>query len=886
VGGEKLMNKFKLIFISFMVIMLSFTLVGCKKEKAPEESYTVSYIVEGQTWKTITGVKKGARVSEPTEVPVSADQENVFIGWFKDEACTIKYDSNLYIVSSNTSIYAGWEKVSTTPSQIGMGSDDFSSSLVWKQRNGSTTNDYQVILYPKQGKSYVSEGQVLEGTPSFNASAFIVTYVPKTIPNGGIYKVTIKDVTNNSNIVTAENIFFGGEGTEINPFVIGATKEWESISASKTTTGTNKYYKVLANFTITTARVDMVNSVFDGILDGNNKTITHVASNCGLFYRLGTNAKVKNLEIAGEVTTGTWESIGGLVDYNSGLIENVSVVAKVTSTSGEVGKFEQLSVAGAGGVVGTNEVSGIVKNSSLISSSTTTGNVLANIAGGGIAGINKGLITDCTNKGFIGANNELHSAKSTSRYSYLGGIVGINYASVQNSRTTGQGRILSQRQLTENAGTTNTEGQGFNIASGGIAAFNAQGATITDSYFDGIRVYGDQAVGGIAGINDGTIQNSYALGTYNTTYYNGISSTETVGVLSYVGGRIEVGGIAGRSGSNSVINNCFSTINVHSFASPGYAIAPKANNSIYLISVINDPYWSKSDAGSNATKQENLSSDVLLAPDGTGNVAISNTKTNPLTDYTLTDVASLTTLGNHFYMNTVSGIRLEYEKTIVEIVYIADVYLNVDGVEKYAGEVNSATINLLETNVTVKAVTGKYFVGWATEANGTVIINTKSINYNGVKAYIVDKEVTLYAVYGDLVKATSMTVYYWTTYITADVSSVVDSQFKAYLTAQGFSNVEGITITNKTSAEKVAPFGVLVNADPTATILLGVGANIYTTGKVAYLERIEGILMKTNADLNQARLVCRLENTDLAVAFMEFLATDAGSAAMLGNTLN
>lgn len=873
------MRKVRNLFVLTLLLGISIGISACGKKPVVDEGFAVTFSVDGTTWKTVEGIQRGSRITKPSETPESSDEENVFKGWFQNSDGTNLWNFDLNIVSKNITLYAGFEKIGNVPVSLSMAEEVFTSSLSWKQRTMS--DNYEVTLYPKIGKAYATTGVVVSGSTSFNSDSFIVTFTPEVVPVGGFYKVTLKDITNDTDLITVEELLFGGEGTEANPFRIGTEKEWKEISTDNSYDSTGKYYQLLSNISVTSLRNETDGVTFNGFLNGNNKTITHTSSNAGLFFKVGKQANVKNLEVAGDVSTSSWSSVGGLVDFNSGLIENVIITAAITSTSGAIGKAEDILLGGAGGAVGTNEVDGIIKNVSLISSNKDTGKVLASISGGGIVGINRGLITESTNKGFIGGNNELHSAKSTSRYSYIGGIAAINFGTIEKSRTTGQGRVLAQRQLTVNASTTNTENQGFNFAAGGITAWNQKDASIKESYFDGIRVYADQAVGGIAGINDGLIQNAFSGGMYNEVYYQAINATEVVGIPSYIGGRIEVGGIAGRVGSTSVITNVYSTANVHSFASPGYAIAEKADNAVYFATVSNDPYWSADDAGSNATVQEYLSSDSLITPVGLNNVLVENTKTNLKEDFVLGETY-LTTLGELFYFDTVLGVRLAYELTIVEVNNVVDVYLNIDGVESYAGQVESLTLNTLEGNVKVLAVTSKYFKGWATEENGEVVFTTETISYNDIKDYQLDKEVTLYAVYGDLVKTNEITIYYWTTYVSPDIQAVMDQAFKDYLTAQGFSNVSEVVITNKEDAGKVADFGAVVNADSSASILLGVGANIQTSGKVDYIERVSGFVMKKDAVDTNSRQIARLQNTDLAVAFMEFVQTEAGLNALLG----
>ena len=167
---------------------------------------------------------------------------------------------------------------------------------------------------------------------------------------------------------------------------------------------------------------------FYGTLDGNNKTLTGT-----LFSSLWTNAKVQNLNVIVPSETLTFNSgnreyMGGIANYSYGTIENCKVSG---SKRISVGYSTELR---AGGLVGTNDNGGIIKNCinelSIIVEAT---NINAVIKAGGITGVNSGTIQDCTNKGNITI------IPKTDTQSYLGYFLGESATTASASGNTNLG---------------------------------------------------------------------------------------------------------------------------------------------------------------------------------------------------------------------------------------------------------------------------------------------------------------------------------------------------------------------------------------------------------------------------------------------------------------
>ncbi|MBE6142475.1 MAG: hypothetical protein E7177_00610 [Erysipelotrichaceae bacterium] len=292
---------------------------------------------------------------------------------------------------------------------------------------------------------------------------------------------------------------------------------------------------------------DYYATTFNGKFNGNGHTIYLLAENLsdtGIFYKIGEQGEVKNLNIRLVLTAGdSIPSVGGVANYNEGLITNVNVYGEnykeesityqdgISSTGGEVGSYMILDEAGgAGGIVGTNN--GTIKyckNYARVSAVT---------GGGGIAGVNNGLIEECYNLGAIGTTGTASSnVDKIYDYSTLGGIAGVNKGTITKCMNRNQvfaARYYKLYPKTEEQKENSEYSTGTNYRNriGGIAGINI-GTKDGDNYTKGIiteslnfgRVHGDMRVGGIAGESSGYIANCFASG--------------------FVGARESLGGIVG-----------------------------------------------------------------------------------------------------------------------------------------------------------------------------------------------------------------------------------------------------------------------------------------------------------------------------------------------------
>ena len=184
---------------------------------------------------------------------------------------------------------------------------------------------------------------------------------------------------------------------------------------------------------------------YKGTFDGGGHTITGltVTTNdqfVGLFGYLNRAGTVKNVVMEGVQITSNQiygGSIGGVVGYSWGTIENCSVSGSVSGTvyvGGVVGVQIGGSITGCSssatvkGTVDVGGVAGQTNSSATLTACYATGNVTIeinpakNIAGGGLVGMNAGSsLLACY------ATGNVTSTGSSTGYVHIGGFLGDNY---------------------------------------------------------------------------------------------------------------------------------------------------------------------------------------------------------------------------------------------------------------------------------------------------------------------------------------------------------------------------------------------------------------------------------------------------------------------------
>ncbi len=540
-------------FYVFVVLFLIGMLVACKD--TPEETleFTVTFVTgEGGTVVAAQEIENGGKVTKPAD---PTREGYVFGGsWMNG---SFEWNFAVDIVTDDLTLTATWIEISSTPTEVKMVDETFSSSLTWMQTDADLQT-FTVSIKEDLGASF----QVIDGTidvDTTNPQLHKVTFTPTVLPDGGYYDVKIQA---GLEIVEVESLLFGGAGSETNPYVV--TKVTDVLSILDDEVYSDKHFIQYNDILSTlTDQIEITNErklSFSGVYDGQNYAISFIG-NGGLFHEILEGGIVKNLVIDGTTNLFAAEvnlyPIGAVADINAGLIDNVSSRALLENArlQGELPVFTTVDTedqtTGAGGIVGINELTGIISNVTVGGS----GAVKAGRGIGGVAAYNYGLIEKALVTATLPAGNQANTARSSNTYSYGGGIAGFNFGTIQQS--TVSGRVFAQSAYSE----TGNGNEGKNIAFGGIAGYNE--GIITNSSFarnltskefiDKTRaeeladsannlgvasIHGDLYVGGIAGINAGEITSVYVGG-------------------ALIGGRDFIGGIAGLTLDNSVIANSY-----------------------------------------------------------------------------------------------------------------------------------------------------------------------------------------------------------------------------------------------------------------------------------------------------------------------------------------
>ena len=187
---------------------------------------------------------------------------------------------------------------------------------------------------------------------------------------------------------------------------------------------------------------------YTGTFDGGGHTITGLTFTtndeyAGLFGWLNRAGTVKNVVMEGVQITSNQiygGSIGGVVGYGWGTIENCSVSGSVSGTvyvGGVVGVQIGGSITGCSssatvkGTVDVGGVAGQTNSSATLTACYATGNVIIemdpkkNIAGGSLVGMNAGSsLLACY------ATGNVTSTGSSTGYMHIGGFLGNNYTTV------------------------------------------------------------------------------------------------------------------------------------------------------------------------------------------------------------------------------------------------------------------------------------------------------------------------------------------------------------------------------------------------------------------------------------------------------------------------
>ena len=318
--------------------------------------------------------------------------------------------------------------------------------------------------------------------------------------------------------------FSGGNGSSGEPYIITTPADLAQLAQYCYLSNTNystKCYKLnndinLSVYGSTWIPIGIYNPVdpslnyfFQGVFDGNNKTISNVAMNSAFLYNAGLfgyvkNGTIKNLNVVNASIENAYQSgaiyagaIAGRIE--SGTISNCTSTGVVKSTSNAYSDC-------IGGVVGH-----MLNSTVLECQSTCSVNVLCQnyaFAGGIVGRQEGGNVSNC-------ATNTVISCDSYACDSFAGGIVGSNVGgNISNCYSTGATVCQNTLGLS-----------GYRACAGGVVGVKRAG-NITYCYSTGavkVTTGYDSYAGGIAGsLEEGVaLSNCFSLGQINATgkYY-------------------------------------------------------------------------------------------------------------------------------------------------------------------------------------------------------------------------------------------------------------------------------------------------------------------------------------------------------------------------------
>lgn len=433
----------------------------------------------------------------------------------------------------------------------------------------------------------------------------------KVIPLRSVYKVALS-----------------GDGSQTNPYLISSAADWNNLAGYMTETGMTfkgEYLKVANDFSfagtpMTVLSSDAVNH-FDGIIDGNGKTIsgieyTATADGQSVVGVIGENSEISNLVIEGKILS-EFDNTSGFTSGVYGALTNCVNKVDVTSTKGD-------GTSGFGIIYGTARLTDVVNKAAI----TGDGENIAGLASeskegaefvrcsnegrientgtdsytaGLVATANPGKFIECSNKGEIAGTDNASNVAGLVAYASAeaGGSDGYIFDKCYNeaditAKTVAAGLVASSAESSSienpmafagcyNIGNITTKGSGFSgTATAGLIALYTAGSSFTDCYNTG-KVTSEKTVyaAGIAGaikwktVADSVrvvIKRSYNTGDIvangnqgggivaSTPDYITVDSCYNVGNIS---GKFALGGIAANLNSkDAVLSNCWNAGNV------------------------------------------------------------------------------------------------------------------------------------------------------------------------------------------------------------------------------------------------------------------------------------------------------------------------------------
>lgn len=296
-------------------------------------------------------------------------------------------------------------------------------------------------------------------------------------------------------------------------------------SVSVARTPANFYVAGIAGFVGQGAKI--TNCSFEGTItatiksgqsgQGTSKTVL-IGGIAGYnFYGTISNCTVSNSAVSGTNESAEADNdvyVAGIAANNTGGTIETCTVESSTIT-GTNNSDNQASQSLAGGIAAFNTVLGNIKGT--IEGCKVTGRSVSTVGTvkvssvGGIAAVNEGTVTKCSNSASVTGNNALPIAQEVSLGS--GGVVGSNKHLVEGC---------------SNSGSVTGNG----LFTGGVVGYNTTNeetdGTISASYNTG-TVKGEQYVGGVVGNNHTVVKDCYNTGEVTSTgdYAGGVVGRNT-----------------------------------------------------------------------------------------------------------------------------------------------------------------------------------------------------------------------------------------------------------------------------------------------------------------------------------------------------------------------
>lgn len=341
---------------------------------------------------------------------------------------------------------------------------------------------------------------------------------------------------------------------------------------------------------------------FDGLLNGNGKTISGLASTVSLFKAIGSSGKVQDLTLDNtcSFTFSHRKSVelyaAAVVGYHKGLLDNVNSAADVTLAP----VSDVTAMTTVGGLAGRVTV-GTLQNceySGLISTPADfkgTGKLII----GGIVGrfTNEGIIKDSYFRGAISNAARITSSDKSNPYTIIGGIAGhvnggatlfaanatADHEAVPSAYDGLSGTIVSKSTIAHHSAIGGLVGElykgvvydcknsatiavsifrggdatGRYIKSGGIVGKCAKEGSIEGCENNGTVEHRSnpriQDMGGIVGYNDGTV---------TSCTNNAAVSQMSSGQAIKAGRVVSLGGIIGQNTATALVTDVHNTANI------------------------------------------------------------------------------------------------------------------------------------------------------------------------------------------------------------------------------------------------------------------------------------------------------------------------------------